>query len=75
MSRKNIQQIPWDKKAKTFEAVVCERSENADLVILGFSLSKLTEEQGSFFMRFSGINDILFVRTGEHILVSDDFLN
>ena len=73
ISQKNIQKIPWNKKAKTYEAIVCEHSESADLVIMGFSLYKLTEEQGDFFKRFGNIKDILFVRAGQKIIISDDF--
>lgn len=72
IAKKNVQKIPWNKKAKTYEAIVSEHSEGADLVIMGFSLDKLTEEKGEFFKRFKNIKDILFVRAGQKIIISDE---
>jgi len=47
------------KGIKAFETVVCEHSENADLVITGFSLRKLEEQQGEFFsQRYKLVNRI-----------------
>lgn len=71
VSQKNIQKIPWNKKQKTYEALVSEYSENADLVIMGFSLDKLTQEKGDFFKRFHAIKDVLFVRAGQRIIISE----
>ncbi|MBN1348805.1 amino acid permease [candidate division KSB1 bacterium] len=73
ISQKNIQRVPWNTKEKTYEAIVCEHSDSADLVIMGFSLDKLTEEKGDFFKRFAKIKDVLFVRAGQKIIISDDF--
>jgi amino acid transporter len=67
ISHKNVQKIPWDKKAKSYEKVVSEFSQNADLVIMGFSLMKLTQDKGEFFTRFGNIEEILFVRAGQKI--------
>ena len=72
ISTKNVQKVPWDREAKSFENLVCENSRDADLVIMGFSLSKLTEEQGAFFQRFECLNEILFVRAGQKIIISDE---
>ena len=71
ISQKNVQKIPWDKKVRTFENLVCENSENADLVIMGFSLDKLTQESGEFFKRFANIKDLLFVKAGQKIMISE----
>jgi len=71
ISQKNVQKIPWNKKAKTYEALVCDHSENADLVIMGFSLDKLTQEKGEFFTRFENINEVMFVRAGQKIVISE----
>ena len=60
-----------DKKVKTYEALVCDNSENADLVIVGFSLSKIIKERGQFFKAFENINDLLFVRAGQKIAISE----
>ena len=71
ISPKNVQRIPWNKKTKTYETLVSERSEAADLVVMGFSLSKLSEEKGQFYKMFGNIKDILFVRAGQKIVISD----
>jgi len=71
ISQKNIQKIPWNKRQKTYEALVSEHSENADIVLMGFSLDKLTQEKGDFFKRFENIKDILFVRAGQKIVISE----
>ena len=71
ISKKNMEKIPWKKNVRTYESLVSEHSANADLVIMGFSLDKLTQEKGKFFTRFSNINDILFVRAGQKIAISD----
>lgn len=72
ISQKNVQKIPWNKKQKTYEALIGEHSKDADLVIMGFSLDKLTKEQGAFFKRFSDIKDVLFVRAGQKIIISEE---
>lgn len=71
ISVKNVRKIPWDKSAKSYEALVTEHSDSADLVIMGFSVQKLTKEEGAFFKRFGNINEILFLRAGQQIAISD----
>ena len=71
ISQKNVQKIPWNKQKKLYETLITEHSEIADLVILGFSLNKLTQEKGDFFKRFERIKDILFVRAGQKIVISE----
>ena len=56
----------------TFDELVGEISETADLVITGLSLGKMTRDGGQFLTRFPGVQDILFVRAGQKILVSGD---
>ena len=71
ISGKSVQQIPWNKRVKTFENIVCERSENADLVIMGFSLDKIVDQKGDYFKMFPSIKDTLFVRAGQKIMISE----
>jgi len=71
ISRKNVQKIPWKKNKITYEKLVNDHSAEADLVVMGFSLSKLTGQKGDFFTRFEEINDILFVRAGQKIVITD----
>jgi len=39
-------------------------------VITGFSLRKVQEEEGAFLRRFENIEDILFVRATQEILIT-----
>ncbi|MBN1154284.1 amino acid permease [candidate division KSB1 bacterium] len=72
ISQKNVQKIPWNKELQTYDQLVSEHSKGADLVIMGFSLQKLTDEKGEFFKRFQDIHDILFVRSGQQIIITDE---
>jgi len=71
ISHKNVQKIPFKLKVKAFDALVCDHSESADLVITGFSLSKLEAEEGAFFKGFTKIKDILFVRADQKIIIGE----
>jgi len=71
ISRANVQKIPWDKKKVPYEELVNEHSAGADLVMMGFSLTKLTEQKGEFFTGFGQIKDILFVKAGQRIVITD----
>lgn len=71
ISQNKVQRMPWNKRAKSYQNLVCENSENADLVIMGFSLNKVTQEKGEFFKRFKNIKEILFVRAGQKIVISE----
>jgi amino acid transporter len=73
ISHKNVKRVPWDKNVKTYEALVTENSHTADLVIMGFSVAKLTSEKGSFFQKFDNVNEVLFVRAGQKIAISETF--
>ncbi|MBD3288325.1 amino acid permease, partial [candidate division KSB1 bacterium] len=73
ISHNNVQKIPFSKKTERYESLVSDHSTNADLVIMGFSLEKLTQQQGEFFKRFENIKDILFVRAGQKIVISELF--
>lgn len=71
ISRKNVQKMPFKKSIKAYEALVNENSQDADLVITGFSVSKLIQDNGAFFKSFDLIPDILFVRAGEKISIEE----
>jgi hypothetical protein len=72
ISHKNVRKIPWNKDKTTYEIQVCEHSEEADLVVMGFSLKKLIKEKGAFFTRFESIEDILFVQAGQKIVITTE---
>jgi hypothetical protein len=38
---------------------------------MGFSVAKLQQDSGAFFKRFDAVNDLLFVRAGQQIAISD----
>jgi hypothetical protein len=69
ISPKNIQILPLEKDM-AFDELVEQHSEVADLVITGFSLSKMREDKGEFLKGFKNIKDILFVRAGQEILIT-----
>ena len=71
ISQKNVQKIPWNRQKKQYETLVTEHSESADIVLMGFSFGKLVQEKGDFFKRFPKIKDILFVRAGQKIVISE----
>jgi amino acid transporter len=71
ISHKNVQKIPWNKRLKSYENLVCENSEHADLVIMGFSLDKIIKEKGQFLKSFDKIKEILFVRADHKIAISE----
>ena len=69
ISRKNIQLVPLES-ALAFDDAVAQHSERSDLVITGFSLTKMQQDEGEFIKGFSAIKDILFVRAGQDILIT-----
>jgi amino acid transporter len=71
ISTKNVRKIPWNKRKKSFENLVCENSEHSDLVIMGFSLDKIIRENGQYFKSFEKIKEILFVKADHKIAISE----
>lgn len=71
ISHNNVQKVPWNSKKTSYEQLVCQHSEDADLTIMGFSLAKLTEEKGEFFRGFDRIKELLFVRAGQRIAITE----
>lgn len=69
ISRKNIQLVPLEPNV-AFDDAVAQYSESSDLVITGFSLGKMREDNGEFIRGFRKIKDILFVRAGQDILIT-----
>ena len=71
ISRNNVQKMPFKKGIKAFEALVNENSQDADLVITGFSVSKSVQDNGAFFKSFENIPDLLFVHAGHKISIEE----
>ena len=70
ISRNKVRWLPLPPE-REFDTLVTEHSAEADLVITGFSLEKLTQDSGAFMQGFDGIADLLFVRAGQRILITD----
>ncbi|MFC1538512.1 amino acid permease [Candidatus Latescibacterota bacterium] len=68
ISLKNVKQMPLSNDLQ-FDELVNQYSESADLVITGFSLTKMQQDKGEFLKGFRKIKDILFVRASEDILI------
>ncbi len=71
ISRSNVHPVPM-RGDVTFSELVCEQSEQADLVITGFSVARMTRDGGAFLQAFEGIQDMLFVQAGEEILITGE---
>jgi hypothetical protein len=57
---------------EVFDELVSSHSKSADLVVTGLSLSKMQQDNGAFMTGFPDVQDILFVRAGELVLITDD---
>ncbi len=71
ISPNNIQVLPLEPE-KSFDEFVSDTSNGADLVITGFSVAKMKQDKGEFLKGFEGVEDILFVRAGQEILITQD---
>ncbi|MCB2200753.1 amino acid permease [bacterium] len=71
ISSSNLQAVALEPDVP-FDDLVAAWSNTADLVITGFSLKKMTRDKGSFLHGFRKVQDILFVRAGQDILITDD---
>ncbi len=69
ISPKNVQRVMMDAD-ESFDALVCRHSEGADLVITGLSLKKMLHDRGEFLQGFKTVQDILFVRAGQDVLIA-----
>ncbi|NNF27223.1 MAG: amino acid permease [Gemmatimonadetes bacterium] len=63
---KNVEVIPTDDSVD-FGKLVEERSSHADLVVLGFTATRLREKGGELFQRHPQLKDVLFVSSEEEI--------
>jgi len=69
ISRNKVRWVPVGADVP-FDRIVGEHSEDADLVITGVSLTKMQQDGGAFLTGFPGIEDILFVRATQDILIA-----
>ncbi len=70
ISLRNVQLVPHHPD-QPFDTLACEVSQDADLVITGFSVEKLERDGGEYLQGFNRLNDMLFVRAGEDILITE----
>ncbi|MCE5271615.1 hypothetical protein LLH00_10075, partial [bacterium] len=57
---------------QSFDSLVSVNSAEADLVITGFSIGKMKQDEGEFLKGFENIQDLLFVRAGQDILIAEN---
>ncbi len=69
LSFKNIIPVSYGKQGKTIEEVIEEYSAAADLVFLGFTPDMLKETGKDLFLKYSELNEILFVSANQNILI------
>jgi len=69
LSFKNIIPVSYGKDGKTIEEVIEEYSAAADLVFLGFTPDMLKEGGEDLFLKYSKLNEILFVSANQNILI------
>jgi amino acid transporter len=68
IAAKNLQVIPTDDRVD-FNALVENRSSNADLVILGFTEQRLLDKGEDLLLRHPSLQDVLFVSAEETIFI------
>jgi amino acid transporter len=68
ISEKNVQVIPTDDTID-FQRLVEVRSSTADLVLTGFTTSRLEKKGRGLFERFPELRDVLFVSAEETIFI------
>jgi hypothetical protein len=68
ISEKNLRIIPTDDRVD-FDRLVLSHSANADLVIFGFTGTRLREKSQELFIRHDQLNDVLFVSAEQRILI------
>ncbi len=69
ISQKNLRIFPTDDRVD-FGRLVEEHSARADLVVFGFTESRLREKGPELFRRHAGLRDVLFVSAEQEILIS-----
>jgi len=68
IARRNLRIVPTDD-ASGFEELVAARSEQADLVLLGFTPAKIEQRGMSYLRRHARLGDVLYVSAAEKIVI------
>jgi len=68
ISEKNVRVIPTDDTID-FQRLVERRSSSADLVLTGFTTTRLETKGREIFRRFPELRDVLFVSAEETIFI------
>ncbi|MCG9127265.1 hypothetical protein JT359_06635 [Candidatus Poribacteria bacterium] len=69
ISEQNVTSVSYEDE-ETMENEVTRRSAQADLVIVGLTTEELNSEDFDLILqRYTGVNDILFVHSNEHIAI------
>lgn len=68
ISRQNVRIIATDARSD-FSKLVEENSADADLVVLGFTPTRIDEKGAELFRRHPGLGDVLFVCAEQHVAI------
>lgn len=66
IAAKNVELIPRPE-AKQHREIICERSRDADLVVVGFRSEALKHQKSEMFSGFDSVGNVLFVNTRKEI--------
>lgn len=69
ISTGNIIPVPYPDEG-SFESMICEKSAQSDLVLVGFDYATMIEQNDKCFTRYPQIRDIVFVYAGEEITIN-----
>lgn len=69
ISVKNVKSLLYTDE-ESFKKILYNRSENADLTIMGFTPEDLEEKGAELFQEYEGLQETLFVSAGEDIFIS-----
>ena len=70
LSKDLIQIIQYSEDKTDMDCLIAEKSESADMIIMGFAIPKIESARGAFFEKTRD-RDVLFVRAGQKITISD----
>ena len=69
ISFNNVIPVAYDKDTQTIENVIKKYSALSDLVLIGFTPELLKNEGKELFLKYTELNDILFVSANQEILI------
>lgn len=70
IARSNVRRLR-QADGTALEELVAHHSASGDLVVMGLSLKKMRRDGGAYLKAFGGNQEVLFVRAGQEILITD----